>query len=234
MKNLLIFLGTLLISTSIYGHTCSTKKMKCPIDKEPVLFCVTTSMTTFGSYYDFQKTGATGSHYEELINSCPKCHYSGYVSDFDTTFTIERKEEIKDFLVRYDDMDYIDDGVECLIAGELKEFLGANNDDISNCYLVGSYLVRMDATKKDLRVDLQKRTRKFLIRAIENDEYKDSSMIANINYLIAEMYRRTGDFKESVKYFDKAISDQNKMDWVEEIATKQKDLAIKEDDDNEI
>ncbi|WP_197276078.1 DUF2225 domain-containing protein [Mangrovimonas sp. TPBH4] len=233
MKTILTFIGTILLANSIYGHTCSTKEVKCPIDKEKVEFCVTMSMTTFGTLYDFQKQGAIGNHYEELINACPKCHYSGYVSDFDTTFSKERQEEIKGFLSQYDDM-LIDDSKECLIAGELKEFLEETNDEISNCYLIGSYLLRLDSTSIDLRIDFQNKTKKYLIQALEQNEYEDSSTIATINYLIGEMCRRTKHFQDAVTYYEKAINDINKKDWVEEVAIKQKELAIEKDDNNEI
>ena len=48
------------------------------------------------------------------------------------------------------------------------------------------------------------------------------------------MYRRTSDFENAIIHFDLAISDENKKDWVEEVAIKQKELAIKADDDNSI
>ncbi|MCI4670510.1 MAG: DUF2225 domain-containing protein [Bacteroidia bacterium] len=233
MKKIIAFIGTLLMTHLIYGHTCSTQEVKCPIDKEKVEFCVTMSMTTFGSYYDFQKKGVIGNHYEELINACPKCHYSGYISDFDTTFNNQRREEIQDFLSQYDNM-VIDDSKECLIAGELKDFLNETNDKISNCYLIGSYLVRMDSTSHDLRIDFQNKTKQYLIQALEKNEYEDSSTIATINYLIGEMCRRTGSFEDAVEYFEKAMNDPNKKDWVEEVAIKQKELAIENDDNNEI
>ena len=67
----------------VQAHTCDPKEVECPIDGTTVVFCVTTSMTTSGSFYDFQKKGATGNHYKELINSCSNCHFSGFLSDFE-------------------------------------------------------------------------------------------------------------------------------------------------------
>ena len=48
------------------------------------------------------------------------------------------------------------------------------------------------------------------------------------------MYRRTSDFKNAIIYYDLTMNDKNKKDWIKEIAIKQKELAIKEDDDNTI
>tara|TARA_B100001057_G_C22505147_1_gene815534 strand:- start:57 stop:758 length:702 start_codon:yes stop_codon:yes gene_type:complete len=233
MKNIIIIFGILFLSNLAEAHTCDPQKVKCPIDKTTVEFCVTMSMSSFGSYYDFQKQGEIGNHYEELINSCPKCHFSGYLSDFEKKYSKEQKSRVKNFLEKYDNVE-INDSKECEIAGKIKEFLKESNDDISNCYLIGSYLIRLDSTQNEYRKQLQTNTLIHLQKAIENKEYEDSSVIATINYLIGEMYRRTSDFENAIIHFDLAISDENKKDWVEEVAIKQKELAIKADDDNSI
>ncbi|MCO5250645.1 MAG: DUF2225 domain-containing protein [Candidatus Kapabacteria bacterium] len=235
MKNIIFLTAFILIVASnvLYGHTCSKMEVECPIDGTTVEFCVTMSMTTHGNYFDFQQQGAIGIHYEELINRCPKCNYSGNLQDFDTTFTKEEKNKLKQFLSKYDTL-IIDDALECKLAGDIKEFLGMANDEISNCFLIGSYLLRKDSERIDFRKELQSMTKDFLIKALQNDEYKDSSIIASINYLIAEMYRRIGNFEQSIIYYDKALTDPNKQDWVQEVALKQKEMAIKKDDDNDI
>jgi uncharacterized protein YcaQ len=48
------------------------------------------------------------------------------------------------------------------------------------------------------------------------------------------MERRTGNFDEALKYYDLAINDINKKDWVEEVAKEQRELAVKKDDNNKI
>lgn len=221
------------VTLPTYGHTCSNVTEKCPIDKWKVEFCVTMSYTTFGTYYDFEKSGAMGSHYYELINSCPHCHYSGYRSDFDTSFSEERRIQIREFLSRFDGV-RIDDVTECQIAAELKAFMTMENDAIANCYLLGTYLLRFDSTRTELRVGLQDKVASFLIKAVEAHEYLDSSTHATINYLIAEMYRRTAQFELAVAYYDKAIADGHKKDWVEEVAIRQRALAVASDANNRI
>ena len=233
MKRLILVVGAYLICNVSWAHTCDSKKVKCPIDKTIVEFCVTMSMTTFGSYFDFQKQGAIGNYYEELINSCPKCHFSGYISDFKKKYSKEQKKMIRNFLENNNNGN-IDHAKECEIAGNIKEILKEPNDDIANCYLIGSYLLRPDSAKKELRKQLQKNTLTYLKKAIDNGEYVDLTVIATIKYLIGEMYRRTSDFTDAIIYFNYAISDLNKKHWVEEAAIKQRELAITEDDNNEI
>lgn len=52
--------------------------------------------------------------------------------------------------------------------------------------------------------------------------------------LIAEMYRRTGDFKNAVKYYDVVIKSPKKSPWIEDMVMEQKKLAVKKDDNNKI
>lgn len=215
------------------AHTCENETVKCPIDGKKVTFCVTMSMTTFGSFKDFQKQGAIGNHYEELINSCSKCHFSGYIEDFQKKYTQEEKIKIEEFLTNFNNMK-IDDGRQCLIAAEIKELLNISKKEIAFCYITGSYLLRENDKETQFRKELQMKAKDNLIAALEKNEYEDKTVIANINYLIAEMGRRTGNFDEAIKYYDLAINDINKKEWVEEVAKEQKELALKKDDNNKI
>lgn len=235
MKKLILIPIFLLIGTSLtHAHTCDKQSVKCPIDGKKVNFCVTMSMTTFGTLKDFQEQGAIGSHYEELINCCSNCHFSGYMDDFTVSYTQEEKDKIKQYLTRFDGQD-INDARQCLIAAEIKDLLKkASKKEIGFCYVIGSYLLRFDDGQTQFRKELQLKAKDNLIVALATNEYTDLTVIANINYLIGEMNRRTGNFDEAVKYYDLAINDPNKKDWVEEVAKEQKELALKKDDNNKI
>lgn len=234
MKKLIFISIIILIGQNFANaHTCENENVKCPMDGKKVSFCVTMSMTTFGSYKDFQKQGAIGEHYEELINTCPKCHFSGYIEDFKTKFTDEEKSKIKEFLTKFDNIK-IDDARQCLIAAEIKELINKTKKEIAFCYVTGSYLLRENDKETEFRKELQIKAKENLISALQKNEYEDKTVIANIHYLIAEMYRRTGNFDEAVKYYDLAISDPNKKDWVESVAKEQRELAVKKDENNKI
>lgn len=234
MKKLISIVIILLVGQNLANaHTCENETVKCPIDGKNVTFCVTMSMTTFGSFKDFQKQGAIGEHYEELINTCPKCHFSGYIDDFKTKLSEEEKIKIKEYLTKFDNTK-IDDAKQCLIAGEIKELQKKSNKEIAFCYVTGSYLLRNNDKQVEFRKELQSKAKDNLISALDKNEYEDKSVIANINYLIAEMERRIGNFDEAIKHYDLAINDSNKKDWVEEVAKEQKELAVKKDDNNEI
>ncbi len=217
----------------VNAHTCENETVKCPIDGKKVTFCVTMSMTTFGSFRDFQKQGAIGDHYEELINTCPKCHFSGYIDDFKVKMSEKERIKIKEYLTKFNNTT-IDEAQQCLIAGEIKELQKLKNKEIAFCYVTGSYLLRENDKQVKFRKELQSKAKDNLIFALSKNEYEDKTVIANINYLIAEMERRIGNFDEAIKYYDLALNDSNKKDWVEEVAKEQKELAIKKDENNKI
>lgn len=233
MKRNILIIFILLIQNLVNAHTCENETVKCPIDGKKVTFCVSMSMTTFGSYKDFQKKGAVGSHYEELINTCSKCHFSGYIDDFKVKLSNEEKNNINEYLVKFNGQK-IGEAEQSLIAAGIKEIQKKTNKEIAFCYINGSYLLRESEKQNDLRKELQLKAKEHLILALANNEYEDNTVLANINYLIAEMNRRTSNFEEAIKYYDLAINDVNKQDWVEEVAKEQKELALKKDNNNKI
>lgn len=234
MKKLFLSVIILLMNQNFANaHTCENETVKCPIDGKEVTFCVTMSMSVFGSFKDFQKKGAIGEHYEELINSCSKCHFSGYIEDFKEKISDEEKIKIKEYLTKFDKIK-IDDARQCLIAGEIKEVQKKSKKEIAFYYVTGSYLLRENSKQVEFRKELQSKAKENLISALEKNEYDDKTVIANINYLIAEMERRIGNFDEAIKRYDLAINDTDKKDWVETAAKEQKELALQKDENNQI
>ncbi|QYS87849.1 DUF2225 domain-containing protein [Flavobacterium oreochromis] len=128
----------------------------------------------------------------------------------------------------------IDNVRQCLIAAEIKELQEKTKKEIAFCYVTGSYLLRENNNEIEFRKEIQLKAKDNLVSALANNEYEDNTIIANIYYLIAEMDRRIGNFEEAIKYYDLAINDLNKKDWVEAVAKEQKELALKKDDNNKI
>jgi len=233
MRIYILIIGFILyLNNTMNGHTGYADTVKCPVCGNAVFFHLTARMTSFGGYLDFQKQGAIGYYYEEMINSCKKCYFSGYRNDFDTTFTATHIDSIKAVTYRYMEQK-LDNALECEIAADIKMISNFEYIRIANIYLIGSYLLRKDTVQAERRKELQTKTAEFLIKALENNEY-EKDMMATINYLIGEMYRRTGNFNEAIKHYDLAIEDENKKEWVKDVAIKQKELAINNDDNNEI
>lgn len=223
----------LFVSSLSYGHTSFPKTVKCPIDKKKFTIQVTGSYTTFGSYKDFQKSGAIGDLYESYVNACPKCHFSGCESDFDTTYSDTTKDAILKILAPYENS-IMTDVLENEIAAQIYKYFKRDNDEIADLYLYASYYLKRDTSQIAKRKEMQLNCAVYLTKAIEAKEYDKAETYATINYLIGELYRRVGEFEAAIIFFDKAINDQNKKDWILDLATKQKELAIKRDEDNSI
>ena len=238
MKHLPLFKQTflvlgLLLSSLSFGHTSFPKKVKCPIDGKKFTIHVTGSYTTTHTLNDFQKQGYIGNLYESYVNSCPACHYCGYLSDFDTTFSKTTKQEILKILEPFKSSK-MTDVLEHEIAVEIHKYFKRDNDDIAKLYLVASYFLRGDSLQTPKRKEFQLNCATYLQKAIEIKEYEKPETYASINYLIGEMYRRIGEFDNAIKYFDFALNDPNKKDWLLQVATKQKEIALEKNDDNSI
>lgn len=234
MKNLITLIVVVVSFLNLSAHTCNPEKVKCPIDGHKVEFCVTMSMTTFGSYLDFQKKGAIGNYYTELINCCNKCNFSGYIDDFKRKYSSSEKETIKNTLLKYKNLK-LNEAQQCNVAAEIKIALSEKNDDIANCFLLGSYLIKFDKPSNTFRITLQEKTIEYLNKAVENNEYvEDESLTATIYYLIGELYRRIEKFDDSIMYFNLSNSKEKKENWLEDILEKQKKMSVDKDSNNEI
>lgn len=217
---------------SSFAYKCSPDTVKCPIDGQQVVFCVTMSMTTFGSYYDFQKQGAIGEHYEELINSCTKCHYAGYMDDFKTIYSSDQKSSILELLKSYVSIQ-IDNSKECEIAAKLHSLLNDKSDRIANIYLIGSYLIRTDSSQIVLRREMQSLSAEYFQKALSEKSYNVQE-IPIINYLVGELYRRVEMFEKAIVFYNLCISNKKAENWIIKMAKEQKKLAEIKDSNNNI
>jgi tetratricopeptide (TPR) repeat protein len=233
LHRIVIVLITILISNVTYGHTSYPDTVKCPIDGQEFVIYVTMSYTTFNTLKDFQKQGAIGDLYESYVNSCPKCHYSGYQKDIDTTFDEKTKQDILKILEPFKN-DTMNDVLENEIAVKIHLYFNRDNSEISNLYLVASYFLKGDTLQVSKRKELQQNCINYLMLAIKKNEYPNKETYATINYLIGELYRRVGDFDNAIKFYELALNDRNKLKWLKEIVIDQKKLAEKKDDDNSI
>jgi hypothetical protein len=233
MKKTILLAAFLLTSKLLFAHDCHPQMVNCPIDNTELKFCVYGGSPAYGILADFQQQMDADNYYEEQIKSCPKCHFSGYLADFKVPYNDMEKSKIKGFLSKYIGIN-IDDAKECQIAGELKEFRKESNDKIGNCFLVGSYILKMKPKRVEYRKEFQNKARHFFIKALAAKEYKNPNELTSINYLIAEMYRRTSDFKNAIKFYDIVVKSPKKSPWIDEMVTIQREIAVKKNDINRI
>ncbi len=257
-----LFLGLFLffVQVSVFGRTTDSEDVECPIDGTKVTFTFPMSYSVFGSKKDFQKFGAIGTLYEEIVSSCPVCHYSGTKDDFHRVFDEKTKKELQEVLKPFKDVE-INDVTEHEIAIKIYEYLNKrltnivksplftitsgnlkstdffnkeSNLNIADLYLISSYLLRKDKEKIEKRKETQKNAIIYFTKAIENGEIENIKAIYNIKYLIGDLYRRIGDFDNAIKYYDEVLKNNDVEQNLKELITEQKELALKKDDNNDI
>ena len=229
----LLLLGITLYSNQAKAYTTFPAVRICPIDGDTVIFIVTINYRPLGATKDFQKQGGIGNLYEDLISSCRRCHFSGYKEDFDTTFSAAAKAEILRILAPYKKAE-MDDVMENEIAAKMHLYTKDKNDEIANIYLIASYYLRGDSARNDKRIEMQKEAINYFLKAVEKKEYDKEKTYATIYYLLGELYRRTADFSNAMRYFDKVLKEEGAGKWVIKAATDQKNLAIRKNADNDI
>jgi Uncharacterized protein conserved in bacteria (DUF2225) len=230
----LFWLSTFCMVASVsFAHTSYPKDIYCPLDSTKFTIMVTASYTTFSQTKDFQKQGAIGDLYESMINSCPKCHYSGYQKDFDTTFLQSAKNDILLIIEPYKNYK-MNDVVENEIAAKIHLYFKDKNEQIAYIYLLASYFIRNDSAQKDKRIELQKLSIEYYKKTIENREFDKKETYSVIYYLIGELYRRTNEFNNAVFYYELCLKDENAKDWIKKDAEEQKKLALSKNNDNSI
>ncbi len=229
---MLCFVFTIVSCAS--AHTGAMVDFKCPVCGTKVKSMVTLSMTTFGSTRDFQKQGAIGSYYYEMIISCPSCHFAGYQEDFKKDVPPEIKEKVLKELKPVNPGKPLDNATECEFAAKIYEWKKAESSGIANIYLLGSYFLRKaGGEEKKRRMEFQAKTCKYLEDALSKGEIKDKQKPA-VQYLIGELYRRQGKFDDAVKWFDLSLKQKEIPDGLKDWINEQKKMAEKKDDNNDI
>ncbi len=232
-KIILILVILLGIIPHVRAHTSYPIVIQCPIDGEKFTVQVTGSYTTFKTLRDFEKRGAVGELYENYVNTCSHCHYSGYVKDFDTTFNDTTKANILKLLEPFKKLK-ITEVLENEIAIQIHIYLQKSNDDIANLFLISSYLIKHNTFLINERKTIQKLAIAYFIKAIENKEYVKAETYPAIEYLIGDLYRRVGEFESAILYFDWALTNDYKKPWIKTFAEEQRALAVLKNDDNAI
>lgn len=191
-------------------------------------------MTVFGNYRDFQKKGAIGSYYEDMIAACPSCRFAGYAADFAKPVPAATRAWILSTLKPKWAGKAASSADECELAAERCLFEKAKNEDVANLYLVASYLLRGASGAGDAqRRNAQRLSAKHFVLALAAGEIQAKEHAA-ILYLVGELERRTGAHAEAIRHFDLAAAEPGMPTWLPPILGEQRALAVKKDENNAI
>jgi hypothetical protein len=217
-----------------FAHTSDEIELTCPVDKTRFKTTVTMSMTEFGSYLDFQKTGAIGSYYEDLVHGCPKCHFSGTGDDFKKKPSDAVVTKILAELKPMRTSKWPDHVTECVFTAKIYEWEGRSNSDIADQYRVASYLLReAPEGEQERRREMQRTAASYYEKALAKAEVSGNTR-AILAYLIAELDRRSGAFSAALDWYGKAIAEPDRPDWLDDVVAKQRKMAEAQEADNSL
>lgn len=189
-------------------------------------------MTVSGKYRDFQWK-VNGPYYEHLFGSCPVCHFAGFTSDFSKEVGVDIKEKVLKELQPIFPGNKLGWIEQCEFAARIYEWQKKKNERIADIYLIASYLCRIRGECNDAhRMKFQGLACEYFIKALEANEIKAEGRW-EISYLIAELYRRQGEFEKAIYWYNIALKEKN-PDEFRETTHEQKEMARNRDANNDI
>jgi tetratricopeptide (TPR) repeat protein len=190
------------------------------------------SMTVSGQYRDFQRK-VNGPYYEHLFGSCPVCHFAGFTSDFSQEVAVDIKEKVLKELKPISPGRKLGWIEQCEFAARIYEWQKKRNERIGDIYLIASYLCRTRGECGDSkRIKFQALACEYFIKALEANEIKTEGRW-EISYLIADLYRRQGEFEKAIHWYDITLKEKNPDEFRETIQ-EQKEMARNRNADNDI
>jgi uncharacterized protein (DUF2225 family) len=218
----------------LLAFTHDQRTIDCPVDGTKFQVYVTMSYTTFGAYRDFQKRGAVGSLYEELIVSCPSCGFAGWADDFAKPLTPRTLVWVLgEFHMKWGGRK-LTQAEECEAAADRYIFEQEKNETIGFLYLVASYLLRgAKGPLDDKRKEYQRLAARFHMQALDAGEV-EADRVGSVIYLVAELERRTGDFRNALDHYDAALKLHASPDWLKDLAKGQRAQAVNRNADNDL
>lgn len=216
-----------------FSQSVLPKNLKCPVDGTVFSVKMNGNFSTDSTLADLQKTGRITGMYENMIFGCPKCYYSGYEHDFALNFSGFAKKEIKQLIAPFK-TEKLTDLLEVEIAAKVHTYFGHNNDNIAYIYLIGSYIAKNEPYTVEQRKRMQQLAIDSYLKALEKEEYAKGKVKNNVFYLVGELYRRIGDFDQSLQFFNEAMQNADPNDWIYERLLIQKKLSEQQNDDNSL
>jgi uncharacterized protein (DUF2225 family) len=216
-----------------WAHTSRHEQLTCPVDGVKFKVTVTGSYTTFGQYRDFAKQGAIGSLYADMVHACPACHFAGYQDDFSKPVGDETKHWVQNAQRRWGKRK-LSAAEECEAAAARYAFEQQKAEAVARLYLIGSYLLRGAQGSLDEQRKAYQRAAATLYGSALAAATVGASERGAITYLVAELERRTENFKDALKHYAAARAEPNNPAGLVEWMNEQEQLAIKRDSNNDL
>lgn len=212
------------------GDAYYKKTLKCPV----CLFKFSSTRIKTKAVKVISKDEDFCNHYEDYnplyyeIFICPSCGYGASSNSFDAIDEREKailaeafkKREVgRDFGGIRNHIDALDSFKIALFTANLKR---ARCSIIAGLSLKTAWLYRFE--KDENEKDFLEMALKYYIEAYNTEDFDDVGIgELTVIYLIGELYRRTGKYKDAIKWFNIVINhlDKNNNKRIEKLAREQ-------------
>ena len=206
-------------------NTSKVKTSQCRVEKRDEDFC---------TYYK----GENPIFYDVFI--CPICGYSAMEGNF-VEINQLRKDKVKKHISEkwskksYSGKRDIEDALECYkLALYCSQVIEADNSVMASICIRLGWLYRMK-NKTEEEEKFLNHAINFYTKAYEKESFPIGQMNEpTLLYIIGELYRRIGEYTESVKWFDRAVKHPLKHEKpiIEKMARDQWHLASQQRKEN--
>lgn len=191
-----------------------------PIDGSKVKGFKVKSFYSAGTDSDFCQLYAGQNLYDLWITCSKTTGYCGYPEDFSTSLTPDVKEKINKEIKPFFDFDHIPPWDRYWIVGKIYIWRKKPEFDIGNTYLRATYTMRglpLGPEERRKEKVLRGLAIKYLRKAETRGQF-ELKEIANIKYLIGELYRRNEEFGKAIKYLQNSMKIKSRPDWIDKWA----------------
>ncbi len=211
------------IQQAIKQQVLEEVQVTCPVDGSKVKGYIVKSFYSEGTDKDFYQIHAGRTLYDLWVTCSETSGYCGYIEDFNTKITPDIKAKIaKEIKPKYK-LSNPGPWDKYAIAAQIYIWRKKPEKEIANLYLRGTYTFRNYPAGPELRVK-EKILRKMAIKFMRKAEAKGQFSIeelAQVKYMIGELYRRNEKFSKAIKYYKDALKLKNRPSWLDEWANEQ-------------
>lgn len=206
--------------------TINEVMVTCPLCGELSSMSIIGSAGSSGQDEDFcpQYWGANPLPF--LLHSCHNCKFTVYAEDFEA-FSLSKKDSaslLKE-LSKFNPKANPPSGTERFdLAGICYEILGLSECEMADLFLKASWSCRLEEDKREKEFQ-QKAIRSFET-ALANNDVPEQELPA-VTYLVGELYRRLGDKKKALDFYQRAGGLPAIPEWLSKLIVKQTALLQK-------
>lgn len=165
-----------------------------------------TSTNNFGGQYtDFHQIAVGTPPIPLLMNACPTCAFSGYVSAFQgKDVSAEVKHKVRDELTPHAQEVQQDGGRRYEFAARIASWQNEPPNRLADYYLRAAWCC-VDERNSQHEMEYRRQAIHYFQTALEDHQYA-SDAEPGINYLIGELYRRVGEIEKAREWFNIVIT----------------------------